>query len=269
MLTAWMLIVPIGIPTSVVGIRLTQSVRTALQQRADENGIPLSVWLANMAEDSLSTDPQEARTGRNSASSVQPSTSPQAPPQRLVEAVIASIAAEVRHEQDRPLGSTLTLAMKALLETPELADVTDLRTARAAGVDIWVNQGARQGLIAVLFPDDPTATRKARQARHQYQIARRRALAPAATQTAARYGIFGKGAAVLDRLMRDHFAGMTVEEAIQKGPAAWLEAGVSEALARQLFGEQTAREALLRAAQRSNAKRRHGQASATNTTGAR
>jgi hypothetical protein len=48
---------------------------------------------------------------------------------------------------------------------------------------------------------------------------------------------------------------MTVEQAIQQGPAAWLDAGMSEGVARQLFDETTAIKAKRRAEARQNATR--------------
>ena len=83
-------------------------------------------------------------------------------------------------------------------------------------------------------------------------LARVRSRAPAATQNAARFGLVGKGSVALDSMMREHFAGMTVEQAIQRGPAAWLDAGVTESIARQLFDEPTAKEARRRCQARYN-----------------
>jgi hypothetical protein len=63
------------------------------------------------------------------------------------------------------------------------------------------------------------------------------------------------------RILKEHFAGMSPEEAFAKGPDAWLAAGVSEDVARKLFGDAVADEAKRRTTARSNAKKRNRPAS--------
>jgi hypothetical protein len=145
-----------------------------------------------LVEDSLSTDPQAA--------------------------IIAGIDAEIRHEQNRPLGAAKR-PLKKLLEKPALAHVTDLRNVRSVGLDTWISQGAAPGLIGVLFPNDPEARRKARQAKLRRTLARVRSRAPAATQNAARFGPVWKGSVALDSMMREHFAGMTVARRVTMSSA--------------------------------------------------
>jgi hypothetical protein len=243
---------PIGIATTVVGARLTASVRAELLKRANERGVPISTMAAIGLEEWLYPDAPPARTAPNGA---KPPAPEQTPPQRLMAAVIATIAAEVRHEQNRPLGSAAR-NLPALLDTPPLVDVTDLHSARAAGIDAWVSAGCGPGLIAILFPDDSAAIRRAKQRQNKLLSEQRRSRGPQSRQIAARFGVVGSGAVALDKLMAGPFAGMTIEEAIAQGPAAWLEAGVTEGVARTLFNEPTAAEARRRSDARDNARRR-------------
>jgi hypothetical protein len=60
----------------------------------------------------------------------------------------------------------------------------------------------------------------------------------------------------LRTLIAQHFAGMSIDQAVRQGPEVWLDAGVGEDVARKLFGEQAALEARRRANARGNAKKR-------------
>jgi hypothetical protein len=248
---------PRGIETKILHCRLLPSIHAAFAARAAAEGKTISVWLAIVAEDSLPPDATEARTAANGANPAQTNATPEPPPRPLAAAIAAAIDAEIHHEQHRILGAAGRTALAELLDTPDLSSVTDLRTARAAGIDVWIAAGCGPGLAVRLFPDDPAGTaRRAKQAQNQVQMAQRRAAAPPATQVASRYGIVGRGSAVLDRIMRERFPDMTVDDAVKLGADAWLDAGVTEAIGRALFNEDVAIEAKRRADARGNARRR-------------
>jgi hypothetical protein len=132
--------------------------------------------------------------------------------------------------------------------------VTDLASARAKGPRAWIKAGARPGLIEALFPGDREAMEAARKQANRIQMDRR--LTTDVQLFIKEKHINGQGARVLRRLLAGPFAGMTIEEAVAKGPGAWLDAGVGEDVARKIFDEKTAFEARRRANARGNARKR-------------
>lgn len=171
-----------------------------------------------------------------------------------VGAIIAAIGVEVRSEQNRPLGKN-QIWLRQLIEST-FPDVTDLSSARAIGSDAWIDAGARPGLITVLFPGDRAALEAAKKAQNRVQMDRQIA-ATDVRRFIKEKGIYGRGATNFRRVLAEHFADMSPEEAFAKGPEAWLAGGISEDTARRLFGDDVGDEAKRRTQARSNAKKRH------------
>jgi hypothetical protein len=183
-----------------------------------------------------------------------PSTRQETPSGVRVAAIIAAIGVEVRAEQNRPLGKN-QIFLRQLIEST-FPYVTDLSSARAIGLDAWIDAGARPGLIAVLFPGDRSALGEAKRQQNRVQIDRQMAAGDEVKRFSHAKGLYGRGAVVFRDILAQHFPGMRVEDAVAKGPDAWLTAGVSEDTARRLFGDDVGDEAKRRTQARSNAKKK-------------
>jgi hypothetical protein len=194
-----------------------------------------------------------------------PPARPEPPSGVRVGAIIAAIGVEVRFEQNRPLGKA-QIQLRELIEST-FRDVTDLASARAKGAAAWLEAGARPGMIEVLFPDDRGAMAAAKKAQNRVQ--RYRGIAVTEDRRLiAEKGIIGQGASSLRRVLAERFAGLTIDQAVAKGPAEWLEGGLAEETARRLFGDEVGAEAKRRTQARSNQRkraRRQGGASADGT----
>jgi hypothetical protein len=182
-----------------------------------------------------------------------PPGSQEAPSAARVEAIIAALEVEIRHEQNRPLGSNAAMLRKLLPTT--FPDVSGLQSVRAKGLAAWIDAGAGPGLIGVLFPNDPEAVTWAKKQKNAVQMDRRIAEGPELKRFIADKGIKGRGAVNLRNVL-EQFDGMTIAEAVQQGPLAWLDAGIGEDCARKIFDETTAREAKRRATSRGNVQKK-------------
>jgi hypothetical protein len=154
--------------------------------------------------------------------------------------VVTTINEELRRDGHSPLTGHTYKAICRLLST-EFKDVRDLAAARAKGSTQWLDAGALPGLIRALFPDDLGAIAMAKKTQNAVQMQRK-----IATGSEVRQFISAKGIV----------PGMSPTEAVQRGPQAWLDAGIGEDNARKLFDEQTAVEARRRANARGNAKKK-------------
>jgi plasmid stability protein len=189
-----------------------------------------------------------------------PISAPTAAMERQAIGVAATINEDLIRDRINPASGPTHVAICRLLATA-FPDVRDLAGARAQGVEAWLSAGATPGLISRLFPDDKGAMAMAKSGLAAIQAARKLEAGSEIGRFIAAKGILGRGAHNLRTLLATHFAGMSIDEAVQQGSEAWLDAGVGEDVARKIFGEPTAIEARRRAYARDNAKKRAAVAS--------
>lgn len=259
----------------VINLRLPPDIGESLKRAADMNERSFNALAAIYLRRCLIEDGYYQPTGAATAAPTAapavllpvrgtprhhtPAASPK-PPRLPADAasaarIVARITEEIRAETGRPMSSNKGY-MRQIIESGAFPDVVDLSSAKAKGAAAWIEAGARPGLIEVLFPADPNARLAARRQQNRDQMDRKLDAGSDDMRFVVEKGIYGRGAVVFRRILAEHFPGLPIEEAVARGPAAWLEAGVSEDTARRLFGDAAGAEAKRLAVQRGNANKR-------------
>jgi hypothetical protein len=273
--------------TPTTSLRISESILSRARVQAVKQRLTLARWLVFAIEDAV--EAAEGKTGAQHQARVpvtemlmgdrqdHPDITPKAtngsappvPPPAIrpirskdppsdvrVSVVIAAINAEVRCEQQRALGGIIQRDLRRILKIEPFTDVADLGSARAKDPDAWIAADAGPGLIGVLFPNNRDIVARAVTRKNRVMMDLRLARYGTELQKfGASVGISGRAAVNLRNTLQ-HFPGMSIEEAVRQGPAAWLDAEVSEDVARKLFDERTAMEARRRGNARSMAKKK-------------
>jgi hypothetical protein len=265
-------------PSSDFHMRFPPSVFEQVKQRAAKNRRSIHSEILFIVEAAIEDDPGPTPAPRAIAQPPRPIVRPPAPTiaaqppsaatraaplsnpptaamERQAIGVTATINEALRHDGLSPIGGPTHVAICRLLATT-FPDVRDLAGARALGAEAWLSAGASPGLISRLYPDDKGALQIAKRAKNAVQMNRKLEHGSELQRFISENGIVGRGAVNLRNVLSQHFAGISIDEAVQQGSDAWLDAGVSETVARQIFGEQAALEARRRAYARGNAKKR-------------
>lgn len=240
---------PYGIKTTVIGCRLTESVLMRLKARAAAEKRQVAALVAIVVEEWLDASDQGRPPGapgavhwqrapEGSPPALEPASAPAMSTEVRVIAAMAAISAQIRAEQNRPLGAINSSTLSRLLKT-EFLDVTDLHSARAKGPGAWADAGSGPGLIAQLFPDDREAVARAKKQKNAIKMSRRIEGGSEVQRFISSKGIVGRGSVNVAAVLAK-FPGLTPTEAVNQGPQAWLDRGLGEESARKIFDERTA-----------------------------